>query len=200
MDYPKSDATVGLVGGKFSDGNPGAGVPASRDPASWANLVTDELINVLIAAGIEPDEAADNQLLQALQALGLRASTTALAGVSKLATASEAQGLSEATKALTAATLNSAFQGSNQSLVAAGGYQIFPGGVILQWGGASFSSTGAANLFPIAFPNAAFVPLTGNSGTSGLSIMLSYTALSNTGFTAKSSSGSGTYYYLALGH
>jgi len=69
MDYPKSDATVGLVGGKFTDGDPGAGVAASRDPSSWANLVTDELLNVLVAGGIVPDEATNTQVRDAIQAI-----------------------------------------------------------------------------------------------------------------------------------
>jgi len=69
MDYPLSDPTVGLVGGKFTDGDPAGGVAASRDPASWANSVSDELINVLIAAGMVPDEADTGQVADALLSL-----------------------------------------------------------------------------------------------------------------------------------
>lgn len=48
------------------------------------------------------------------------------------------------------------FKGSNQSL-SANGYQIFPGGLILQWGSIAGASGGVASIvFPIAFPNAAF--------------------------------------------
>ncbi|MBH2032381.1 MAG: phage tail protein, partial [Pseudomonadales bacterium] len=71
MDYPLSVPGVGLVGGKFSDGNPLLGQQASLDPAAWANQVTDELLNVLVAAGIAPSEAASNQLLLALRAAGV---------------------------------------------------------------------------------------------------------------------------------
>lgn len=71
MDYPLSVPGVGLVGGKFSDGNPLLGQQASLDPAAWANQVTDELLNVLVAAGIAPSEAESNQLLLALRAAGV---------------------------------------------------------------------------------------------------------------------------------
>lgn len=69
MDYPKSDATVGLVDGKFTDGNAAQGVPASRDPSAWANLVTDELLNVLTAGAVEPDETNNSQIVAAIQAI-----------------------------------------------------------------------------------------------------------------------------------
>jgi hypothetical protein len=68
MDYPKSDPTVGLVGGKFTDGDPAGAVPPSRDPASWANLTTDELLNILTAFGVTPAEANNHQLIDALLA------------------------------------------------------------------------------------------------------------------------------------
>ncbi|MDZ7890097.1 MAG: phage tail protein [Pseudomonas sp.] len=71
MNYPNSVPGVGLVGGKFTDGNPLLGQPASLDPSAWANQVTDELLNVIAAAGIAPSEAASNQLLLALRAAGV---------------------------------------------------------------------------------------------------------------------------------
>ncbi|MDD0972446.1 gp53-like domain-containing protein [Pseudomonas fontis] len=69
MDYPKSVPSVGLVNGKFVDENPATGMPGSLIPASWGNAVTDELLNVLRAAGIQPDESEDNQLITALNTL-----------------------------------------------------------------------------------------------------------------------------------
>ncbi|MNP03446.1 hypothetical protein D3C76_953310 [compost metagenome] len=71
MDYPKSVPNVGLVGGKFVDENTATGVVGSLIPSVWGNSVTDELLNILSAAGIAPSEAALDQLLQALRGNGL---------------------------------------------------------------------------------------------------------------------------------
>lgn len=81
-----------------------------------------------------------------------------VAGLIELATAAEAQGLSDTVRALTPSTLAAALQGSNQSLVASG-YQKIPGGLIIQWGtftGTADVAVGAARsvTLPITFPNA----------------------------------------------
>lgn len=75
MDYPISVPNVNLLNGKFTDGNPSAGIPASLDPSEWANLVTDEILNVLEAADILPSENANNQLAVAIQSCQLNIAT-----------------------------------------------------------------------------------------------------------------------------
>ncbi|WP_248767759.1 hypothetical protein [Pseudomonas sp. MWU12-2345] len=67
MDYPKSVPSVGLVNGKFVDENPVNGTPGSLIPAAWGNSITDEVVNVVKAAGLVPDEADLGQLLLSIQ-------------------------------------------------------------------------------------------------------------------------------------
>ncbi len=51
MDYPDSDD---LKDGKFTDGDPVAGIPASIDSADHMNAVYDELKNVIKEGGLTP--------------------------------------------------------------------------------------------------------------------------------------------------
>lgn len=47
----------------------GAGVPPSVPGAEWFNMMTDEVLAVLAAAGIAPDKAVHDQLAAALSAM-----------------------------------------------------------------------------------------------------------------------------------
>ena len=69
MDYPKSVPNVGLVDGQFADENPTTGQAGSLIPSAWGNAVTQELLNVIKAAGFAPAEGQTNQLLKAIQGL-----------------------------------------------------------------------------------------------------------------------------------
>ncbi|WP_313431768.1 tail fiber protein [Pseudomonas sp.] len=93
MDYPKSTPNVGLVGGKFADENASTGQPGSLIPAQWGNAVTDELLAVIAAAGIAPNEGDNTQLLQAIQGISasdvkrsVRVATTGAIALSGLQT------------------------------------------------------------------------------------------------------------------
>lgn len=55
--------------GFFTEGNEAGGVPATVVTADWANMVQEELLNVVQAGGIDPSKTAYNQLLLAIQAL-----------------------------------------------------------------------------------------------------------------------------------
>lgn len=54
-----------------TDGDLINGVPASTPGAWWFHMFSEEIRNVIVAAGITPSFAATNQLLQAIRALGL---------------------------------------------------------------------------------------------------------------------------------
>lgn len=71
MDYPRSVPSAGLVNGRFVDEDPLTGTPGSLIPASWGNGVTQEMLNVIQAAGLTPSEQLSNQLLTALRGNGL---------------------------------------------------------------------------------------------------------------------------------
>lgn len=51
----------------FTEG--GAGIPVTVPGGDWFNQITNELLNVLAAAGIDPSKVDDDQLLQAIQTI-----------------------------------------------------------------------------------------------------------------------------------
>lgn len=111
-----------------------------------ANNVTDSLT---------PQNIAD-YLLAAIQANipVVPDASTVTKGKVQLATASEAQLYADTLKAITPATLNQAFMGSNQ-LMSNPGYQKLPGGMIWQFGVDTVNNSKTIT-FPIAFPNNIF--------------------------------------------
>lgn len=69
MDYPLSQATeLDLYLGKFTDGEPGVR-PASIIPAGTTNAVIDEILAVIGAAGMTPNETSFTQLRDAILSL-----------------------------------------------------------------------------------------------------------------------------------
>jgi len=72
--------------GYFTKGDPAQSVPATVPGQDWFNAVQEELMAVIEEPGITPDKATTNQVLTALQMLGLRAATESNIGVAKIAT------------------------------------------------------------------------------------------------------------------
>ena len=62
-------AAAPITPGYFTDGNPGTGVPATIVDAWWCNMLQEEILTVVAAAGITPSKSAHNQLYLALQTL-----------------------------------------------------------------------------------------------------------------------------------
>lgn len=69
MDFPKSVPGIGLVNDRFVDENPSTGQIGSLIPAAWMNAVTLEMTGLVRRAGLEPDEARNDQLGQAVDEL-----------------------------------------------------------------------------------------------------------------------------------
>ena len=63
MDYPDSGD---LHNGKFTDGDPVGGIPASAASADHMNAIYDEIINAIVSLGMTPDKEKKDQLKDAL--------------------------------------------------------------------------------------------------------------------------------------
>ena len=94
--------------------------------------------------------------------------TESLAGIIKISTTAQVSAGTDNSTAVSPAKLKELF--ANGLNTATNGYQKLPGGLILQWGGATFrettGETGEVITLPIAFPNA-FLRVTGTDGSYG---------------------------------
>lgn len=70
MEFPKSVPSAGLVDGKFVDEDALTGAPGSLIPSAWGNAITLEVLHVIEAAGLVPDEEDNAQLIAAIRLLG----------------------------------------------------------------------------------------------------------------------------------
>ena len=61
--------------GYASAGNPGTGTPATKPGPFWYHMVTEELRQIIIDAGLTPDHTNTSQLSQAVQILNAGVST-----------------------------------------------------------------------------------------------------------------------------
>lgn len=139
--------------GYFTKGDAVGGVAATIPGPDWFNMMQEEMVAVLDAAGVTPDQTkADyGQLLTALQALGLQDATAALKGRVELATDAEVQAGTDTARAVTPAGLASFAQN-----FATSGYKKFPGGFVLQWVLDSSTALNPTLTWPIAFPTACY--------------------------------------------
>jgi len=155
MDYPKSVPSAGLVNGKFVDEDAINGKPGSLIPAAWGNGVTEEIVNVIKAAAIVPDEQNHAQLQQAItksisDRLPGQASETG-AGVMKVATQDQVGSGVDDTVAVTPKKLKLGFSLANTGGT---GYLAFPswmGGLIIQWGWINSATTDVITTLPVSF-------------------------------------------------
>lgn len=95
MDFPISVPSIGLVDGKFVDEDPLGGAPGSLIPAQWGNGITQEVLNVIEAAGLVPDEMNNAQLLAAISLLGRQPVLLTDTGIAGAYTAANVPALTE---------------------------------------------------------------------------------------------------------
>ncbi|MDR5887565.1 phage tail protein [Vreelandella janggokensis] len=105
----------------------------------------------------------------------------------QMSTALEAVALTSLTKLLSPGRLDDAFKGENQSL-AESGYQMLPGGLILQWASVVVTANSMASTsFPFEFPSEVIAHSQGTlyvgTGTNELNITLA--SIDTSGFTAR---------------
>lgn len=82
---------------------------------------------------------------------------------------------------------------------AANGYVRLPSGIYIQWGSANVNTTGVGITFPVAFPTACVAVVnTCNNQTNPPAAMAS--AVSTTGFTATTSAGTPSIFWIAIGY
>jgi hypothetical protein len=84
-----------------------------------------------------------------------------------VASAAQAQAQTSDVVLLSALKLAAAFQGANQSITPAPGFQKVPGGLIVQWGTVAVAGGSTPVSFPVVFPNKCLSVLQGEGSSSG---------------------------------
>lgn len=140
-----------------TNGDPVTASPATIPGAYWFHQIGEEIRAVLAAAGVAPNSANLGQLRDAIISL-----ITTHGGISQAdadARYAALTGLATQVFAVAPATTpNQAVNlGQFASAKVANGYQMLPGGLILQWGSTPSIPYLSETLFifPIAFPTAA---------------------------------------------
>lgn len=158
-------------------GNPGTATPATKPGPWWYHMITEELRKVIVDAGLTPDHTNLAQLSAAIQALASVAASTV-----------EIAAFSAVNKFIRPDRLPSAFPNS----LASSGYQILPGGLIIQWGKtSSVTANGSQGVtFPVGFPANCFTVTTANQrGSSTQTWNETISAPTTTGFTIYNTDG-----------
>ncbi|WP_174296545.1 gp53-like domain-containing protein [Sphingomonas bacterium] len=84
LPAPRATGTGASAPGFFTRGDPIAGTPPTTLDADWANMIQEELLAPVLAAGLTPDKADHGQLLAALRVLFVAAAGAGGAGGSSL--------------------------------------------------------------------------------------------------------------------
>lgn len=110
----------------------------------------------------------------------------------------QAQAWASNTTLITPLRLSEAFKGANQSLVSTG-YQKLPGGLIIQWGVVTNTTTPTTFNYPIAFPTGVFVHV-GSDGDATAVASIAWNSLSNTQYRGIASATNIVSNWIAIGY
>lgn len=184
----------------FTEG--GNGVPPTFPGPDWFNIIQSELINILRAAGLDPDKMDNTQILAALKKLFLSRSNPfgdiKADGAAAIATALSNLGLGEAAKRGVGTGVNQIPDMSSFVFSVSGGVNIyrFPNRMCIQWGNSNTDANGGAVVsLPVAM--SAYVPVvieglsgswTGSGGVYDFFTVYGAQVSTTSSFLAKSSS------------
>ena len=194
IDTPSASATLPApkpagTPGHFTDGDPRTGQQATIPGADWFNMMTQENLAVLAAAGIVPDKNNRGQLAAAIAAL--IAAGAGDTGVPWGAISGDINAQADLAAALEAkAALGHTHDfavGDVDGLAAAldpghlhaeNGWAKLPGGTIIQWGVYNGYRNGEGLTpqinFPIAFPNGVGAVMSTDTSNNGSTLSDAY--------------------------
>jgi len=133
--------TINTQDGLFHDGNPSTGELGTIVPASWLNSIQAELLSVLAAGNIAPDQNKQTQVTEAIKKMVVAATATNTTGSPNAITATFTPAISTLTNGLrvlvraigpnsiTSPTLKT--DGAvAKAITKAGGYSLAPGDIV----------------------------------------------------------------------
>ncbi len=114
--------SAGGTPGYFRSGDAVAATPPTVPGQDWFNMIQEEIVNVILAAGFTLNPAADTQLRDAIEALIVEfapspgAATTSAQGIVELATNAETIAGTDTVRAVTPAGVKAAIAANGVSL------------------------------------------------------------------------------------
>jgi hypothetical protein len=182
-------------------GNVSTGTPPTNPGPYWFHMIMTELLAIITAAGITPDDANLAQLKAALDVLYAPHGSGVTSAFGRTG-AVTAQSGDYSVGQITGAVALSDFTGVHQSL-ALPGRQDLPGGFFMQWTIATIDGPGSTSVtWPEAFPNACLGVLPAANGSFAPSTSPTATSHTTTGcvLDCASSSDTPTCFVFAIGH
>ncbi len=217
----KIDAPHATTANEFTDGNPSTGIEATELISKWFNTVQRELIAVLTAASIIPNDTNDSQVIQAIQTLltnkasditsayqsAVLAHNNDSAAHSATATASSDTVVKRNPAGSTNFTEGYAGTGNPAVMTQFDfhwhdpGYAILPLGFCVQWGSCEGSEDAwGYRSYPLAFVEALGIVGTGSAGTFGTDVDVQVDLATNTQYKVVNNAyNSGSIRWIAVG-